>query len=98
MTPPPPVPSRPDVPATGPRRGARAVLGLLLSTLFVACGSGTGTTGSGSSPSDELAAKYPYLPGVDYSWTDTRTTPTASLPWVGPTMRVQGGPDRHVPV
>ncbi|WP_424950761.1 NPCBM/NEW2 domain-containing protein [Deinococcus sp.] len=71
------------------RRRAAAVL--LLGTALLSACSGPANTG-GTQPGDALAAKYPYLPGVDYSWTDTQTGPSASRPWVGPTIRAQGGP------
>ena len=97
---------RPVPPTTLPlvqvlkRHAHRALLlgGVLLSGC---ANSGTPATGqpgasqpSASQPggSDELKARYPYLPGVDYSWTDTQSAPSASLPWIGPSIRAQGGP------
>ncbi len=72
------------------RRRASSVL-LLGATLLSACSGGnTGTTDT--QPDDALMAKYPYLPGVDYTWTYDPKTPDATMPWVGPKIRAQGGP------
>jgi len=68
----------------------RCTVLLLGTTLLAACGATPPT--SSTSPDDPLAIKYPYLPGVDYSWSDTQTMPDISMPWVGPTIRAQGGP------
>ena len=75
-----------------------APLALLLGGVLLSACSSSGTPATGPSGagqpggSDELKARYPYLPGVNYSWTDTQSAPSASLPWVGPSIRAQGGP------
>ena len=74
-----------------------ASLALLLGGVVLSACSNSGTPGAGQSGtsqpggSDELKAKYPYLPGVNYSWTDAQLAPSASQPWVGPSIQAQGG-------
>jgi len=71
----------------------RPALGLLGAALLLgACSPGAPSPGATDPENDAVRAAYPYLPGVNYAWTDARPVPDASLPWVGVNTRAQGGP------
>jgi len=59
--------------------------------LLSAC-SGSTPTSTVAQPDDALKAKFPYVAGVDYSWTYDPKVPSEALVWKGPAIRAQGGP------
>jgi len=72
------------------RRHASSVL--LLGTALLSACSGSTPTSTATQPDDAIKAKFPYLAGVDYSWTYDPKVPSEALVWKGPAIRAQGGP------
>jgi hypothetical protein len=84
--------------SVSPRAGlCAALVPLILLVGLAACSSTPEVQSAPGAGAGDPVARYPYLPGVDYSWSDARPAPAPgedyqAIPWYGPSLKAQGEP------